>query len=496
MIQIVVFEFYISKPCVCPLSQCSKKSSQQNPLDNTSKYITKNGYDILINYLMESNRHLSAQIKDLIYTQKLKELEKLDPINRENHEPQSKPYKTMDEVEILIPLPLIEDGLHKGEFNWNPRKFSQYKMCHFLSSNHYENVNQHIDNENVEKINTFIRKHKKISSQIQTAQELIDIPSFTVSTYNTWNVNPFIYQRMQKIGKILSEFHVDIIALQEVRWTIDQNNGRNILQHQLILNELQSHQEWDYVMAQLILEKDDDDDEYLVIATRFEIKDSNIYNLTKSKGRIILYALIKIPIIGYIDVFAVHFDLEAQNQCWNIKQLIQIVNDYKLKHPDRLQIILGDFNTYLDFQYPMDLLTLNLQNKDNEILKQYLESKCLPFNVRSTKKIKRHKDLRQSITYSFENDIGPFNDSWKEIYGKDIDVMRTFTNFEDYRIEDYTITDRILFRNGNTNANTNENRKLWQVCDVWIVGDSTLNIKNSYIFPSDHRGVITKLYYN
>ena len=61
--------------------------------------------------------------------------------------------------------------------------------------------------------------------------------------------------------------------------------------------------------------------------------------------------------------------------------------------------------------------------------------------------------------------IGPFNDVWKVIYGNDIDVMRTFTNFEDYRIEDFTITDRILYRNGNGNGENNN----WNVCDVWIL---------------------------
>ena len=44
---------------------------------------------------------------------------------------------------------------------------------------------------------------------------------------------------MKEIARILAEYHVDIVALQEIRWTLDEN-GNKILQHELILNELQS----------------------------------------------------------------------------------------------------------------------------------------------------------------------------------------------------------------------------------------------------------------
>ena len=162
-------------------------------------------------------------------------------------------------------------------------------------------------------------------------------------------------------------------------------------------------------------------------------------------------------------------------------QIINIVNKYHLQNPHRLQIILGDFNTYFDFQFPMDLLTLNLKYRDNEMLKQYLLSKCMP--------LKRQK-------YLFKNDVGPFNDAWKDIYGKDIDVMRTFTNFQDYRIEDFTITDRILYRNGKQTKTKQNPTQKWNVCDVWIAGDSALNNITRDYFPSDHRTVIAKLYYN
>ena len=85
--------------------------------------------------------------------------EKLGPSDREHYKPQPRPSKTMDDVELLIPLPLIEDGLHQGQFNWNPRTFADYKMCHFLSSNYhqYQNIQQHIDAENLAKMNEFIR---------------------------------------------------------------------------------------------------------------------------------------------------------------------------------------------------------------------------------------------------------------------------------------------------------------------------------------------------
>ena len=78
------------------------------------------------------------------------------------------------------------------------------------------------------------------------------------------------------------------------------------------------------------------------------------------------------------------------------------------------------------------------------------------------------------------------------MYGDSVDVMRTFTNFEDHRIEDFTVTDRILYRRGKRIIDD----KCWRVCDVWIAGDQIINIAGQQIYPSDHRAVIAKMYFN
>ena len=217
------------------------------------------------------------------------------------------------------------------------------------------------------------------------------------------------------------------------------------------------------------------EDEYLVIATKFEIVDSKSFTLKNGGGRILLYASIILPNNIYIDVFHTHLGLNANDHCLNIIEIMNIMNEYKIKNSNRLQILLGDFNTYLDYEYPMDILTLNYKNSDNNLLKKLLHLKCS--NIDSNKMV---------------NEYGPLKDAWDTIYGQKVDVMRTFTNFEDYRIEDFTRNDHIFYRHDKTEQET----KQWNVCDVWIAGDESLNIDKKQTFPSDHRTVITQFYYN
>ena len=226
---------------------------------------------------------------------------------------------------------------------------------------------------------------------------------------------------------------------------------------------------------------EEDEEEFLVIASRFAITESKVISFQRgAKGRIILYAAIAVDNgRRMVDVFHTHFGLEAPDHCVNVMDIWETVNRYHILHPDRLQILLGDFNTYLDWEYPMDFLTVNHGDGHNKLLMQFLESKCEAFSQMRN---------RTHINGQYP----PFIDVWKEIYGKDIDVMKTFTNFEDERIEDPTVADRILYRNGISGDS-------WNVCDVWIAGDQPFSIKVGekeveQVFPSDHRTVITKLF--
>ena len=222
---------------------------------------------------------------------------------------------------------------------------------------------------------------------------------------------------------------------------------------------------------------EEDEEEFLVIASKFAITESEVIRFERgSKGRIVLYAAIAVDDgARMVDVFHTHFGLDAPDHCVNAVDIWDTVNRYHVLHPNRLQVLLGDFNTYLDWIYPMDFLTVNHGDGRNKLLLELLGSKC--------------EALQNRTLYG---QYPPFTDVWKEMYGEDIDVMRTFTNFEDHRIEDPAITDRILYRNGIGHDS-------WGVCDVWIAGDQPFSVQVNeqeieQVFPSDHRTVITKMF--
>lgn len=64
------------------------------------------------------------------------------------------------------------------------------------------------------------------------------------------------------------------------------------------------------------------------------------------------YAQIHTPKSQY-DVFVTHWSYSKNSQCFNAAHVLKFIHDLKPKNV----ILLGDFNTYADFETPMSLIT-------------------------------------------------------------------------------------------------------------------------------------------
>jgi len=94
------------------------------------------------------------------------------------------------------------------------------------------------------------------------------------------------------------------------------------------------------------------------ILSRYPILDSQVLKLsqeaqdTDKNKRVCLRAHIHSP-IGKLQFFLTHFSYGDMTQCRHVVELYRFIN---ASQDSNNQILVGDFNTYYDFEYPMDLL--------------------------------------------------------------------------------------------------------------------------------------------
>ena len=189
---------------------------------------------------------------------------------------------------------------------------------------------------------------------------------FSVSTLNLWNLNIWS-QRRHAIARTLHSLQLDIVGLQEVRQLPEASSG-NTQAHQLS-RDMQvlgnpphkrlSHVVYEVVDAQLM--------EGLAILSRYPVVSHKLHLLTGNgeektheSARGVLHAKIQIPtksISGNhtVDVFNVHLGIDDLPQCAHVRRLLEII---RLEADgNHLTILLGDFNAYFDFEWPVDWLT-------------------------------------------------------------------------------------------------------------------------------------------
>ncbi|GFS18550.1 endonuclease exonuclease phosphatase [Elysia marginata] len=175
-------------------------------------------------------------------------------------------------------------------------------------------------------------------------------------------------ERFQYMASLIEGHEVDIVAFQEVRFSIDEANEVKISQLQKAKQHLPNHK---WMVAQpagpVELPKNANwkrwTEEGLGILSKFPIISFTKIKLTSQGGRdsnprIALHAQIQVTQSPHhvLNVVAVHFSYDKQQQCQNAQQLLEFLESQDLQNI----IVLGDFNTYPDFSGPVDVFTSNV----------------------------------------------------------------------------------------------------------------------------------------
>ncbi|KAL4234623.1 hypothetical protein ACF0H5_006264 [Mactra antiquata] len=193
----------------------------------------------------------------------------------------------------------------------------------------------------------------------------------SVGTYNLWNIMFNWQTRKLRIVEMIKDLEVDVIAVQEVRSGYDYNSTNQILE---LKSQLSSKYKWHvYKVANNVTFVDRTIDkmypgEGIGVISRLPVLSSSVQYLLphprdpdKNK-RIILHVKIQDTNNVIYNIIIIHLSYYRQQQCRNVEDIITFI------HRNHLQnvIILGDFNTYNDYDWPIRLLTDDILKPSNQ----------------------------------------------------------------------------------------------------------------------------------
>eukprot|EP01087_Luapelamoeba_hula_P008548 TRINITY_DN2142_c0_g1_i1.p1 TRINITY_DN2142_c0_g1~~TRINITY_DN2142_c0_g1_i1.p1 ORF type:complete len:563 (-),score=66.48 TRINITY_DN2142_c0_g1_i1:8-1696(-) len=230
-----------------------------------------------------------------------------------------------------------------------------------------------------------------------------------VGTYNIWNYNPYWDLRLQRITEVIKDSDPDILALQEVR-NIASLGGhqldailaklgveyryhtfwsallqeREIARQQHDLQQQQEAIDWgigqdeaernaavagkpfvrsEYYPKMFVPPKSEiTEEEGIAIISKHPIHNIQRFTFTRKPNdedrnlRTMILAEIEVPKLGMVYVFATHLSYHNFTQCRHMVELISQIDTLSLDRNTPI-ILLGDFNTYATFEYPMNFLT-------------------------------------------------------------------------------------------------------------------------------------------
>lgn len=171
--------------------------------------------------------------------------------------------------------------------------------------------------------------------------------------------------RKYQIADWISQEEVDIVGLQEVRSLGTGASGNQLFQLQ---ETLQLKKEYPYAVyaSSCPVTGGEGVEEGVALLSRYPIIEYEVKNLTHppsdpdSNSRVILRALVKMSEDIQINIFVTHFSYIQRTQCFNAFELLSFINKFSGRIP---KIILGDFNTYNDFEVPIEYLTKRMSPK-------------------------------------------------------------------------------------------------------------------------------------
>ncbi|XP_033124872.1 uncharacterized protein LOC117123130 isoform X2 [Anneissia japonica] len=177
----------------------------------------------------------------------------------------------------------------------------------------------------------------------------------TIATYNLWNVMFNWDVRKQYIARKLSQFSFDVAAFQEVR-----SHRRSSWSQLHELQELLPSYKW--LLYQSVQEvippkygaPSGWEMEGLGILSRLPITHHALQSLVQDSRldknkRVVLHANVSLSGGKSFNVSVVHLSSDRRQQCSNVAQILNHLKD----HTTACSVILGDFNTYNDYEWPM-----------------------------------------------------------------------------------------------------------------------------------------------
>jgi exonuclease III len=291
-----------------------------------------------------------------------------------------------------------------------------------------------------------------------------------VATMNLYNTNKLWKERFQEIADMILKHDIDIVGVQEVRTVLAENN-KNQLEY--LMEHLPKNYNFIYEPVMNIADPNQNGEiaeEGLAIISKHNIgKVRKLHQRTQVKNwnnRLCLNALVILDDSSTVDFYVTHQAIDPVDQCTKMKQILDFMNNQE-KH----QVILGDFNTYYDFPYPMDILTSvrGPYFRDNMFKNKNCEQDC-----------QRTKFQQCVAAIGSMTNESPFTDIWEHLYPHD--PGHTFTN---YRDQDMSRPDRILFRKQHDMV----------VESAQVTGDKPLPADAS-VYVSDHRMLIATVIIN
>ena len=356
-------------------------------------------------------------------------------------------------------------------------------------------------------------------------------PPLSVATYNLWNVNEPWEARLKAVAALVESLKPDVLALQEVRvvWPGDGAAAVNMLDHLAsMLPAPYNKQDHRFYAKVMDMAAEEGREEGLGFISRFPLLDSQLHwlrphtSVERFKGRGVLR--VKIDAggrVGPVQVYNTHFGIDDVEQCHSVLDLLDIIQSTadnaagaKARADARgnggsPQIVVGDFNAYHDFQWPMDWLLR--PDPVPDILLSDQATPCGAVFRAPRARALREKNQRDghdggSITArggAATAVEAPFRDVFPSLYPPSTHVRLknlqadpdnpgyTFPVFGDARIMDRSRVDRILIKSSPAGAT-------WAIeeCGVGLFGHEPIHPRPAGapggrpIFPSDHLGVL------
>jgi endonuclease/exonuclease/phosphatase family metal-dependent hydrolase len=316
-----------------------------------------------------------------------------------------------------------------------------------------------------------------------------------VATFNLWNTQGDWPIRRTAIVAEIRAHKFDVIGLQEVRSTGEGKNQLDLLTE--ALSDLGYTGVYEAVNT---VSKDTASsfEEGLGILSLHPIvsHSAGLLSATSDPPRKVLHAAISVPasagVSRMLDVFNTHVTYVDVAQCAQIVQLLRFMNSVAESSSASEQVLMGDFNSYMDWEFHLDLLSRPLHHSlysDNPCVAQWAGLNLDPRQLQQLL-------FPQSVSDSLVQSGAAFRDLHSSVYPNAVTHPGlTFPTFTDARVADPCRPDRILVRQWSniSGGSLNAPRNALLECDVGVFLYHPLTTNPELTFASDHRGVAAVL---